>query len=372
MKRIELLIALILCINISACKIHNKMEEKFEWDATECAPEMYPMNIARGYLVFSDGNSTLIPSADMITNGWGKDGSTWAIGDELKPVPISLEITWLSFTENKFYGGRFTLPKDNITRLFEEGFIIPWNNKHETYNTIMVGMAPGGIVVIWLLGSSGHQVEVGRYQAKEINLAMKDYIDLKGYGHSPENDNQNTYVKRSLEDDTVVLENLRNKGLQLGLWDKYRERFNVRPIIVYDDSDVKKTDELYTSYFNGEQSVLFTEQLNKDDYVQKARPRTMGISWVSHWTNKETRYWAEIYFKEDEIFKAYQEVYGDDKTQPVELIVHVNMNNDSLRIYLKSKTKQVELLQSRDEIYLDPENKHNYPTVRYDQVTNDQ
>lgn len=347
------------------------MEEKFEWDATECAPEMYPMNIATGYFVFDDGKSVIIPSARMITNGWGRGGSIMAVGDEFKPVPVSLEITWLSFTENKFYTGSFKLPQDSMAKLLKEGFITSWSNERSTYDNILVGMAPGGVVVVWLLGG-GSEVEIGRYQAKEINLAMKDYIDMKGYGHSPENDDQNIYVKKTMEGETEVLKNLEEKGFQFGLWDKYRERFSIKPLIIYDDSDVKKTDEIYINYFNGEQDVLLTEQLNKNEYVQKARPRTMAISWVSHWANKETRYWAEIYFKEDEVFKAYKEVYGDDKTKPAELLVQVNLNNDSLCIYLKNKTKQVQLLQSKEEIYLDPKNEHSYPDYRYDQVNNNQ
>jgi hypothetical protein len=370
MKRINHLIIAALLINIASCQTKKKME-KFYWLPTECSPELYPTNIATGFLYYEDGGKIYIPSASYITNGWGKDGSTDVVGDDYKPVPIRLDITWISFTENKFFSGSFTLPKDSMTKLFKEGYIYSGTEKHDTYNTIIIGMAPGGIVVVWMMGA-GHQVEIGRYQAKESNMTMEEYISLNGYSTDMTHD-RSEFVKLSLQGDTAVLKNLKTKGLQLGLWDKYRERFNIKPVIIYYDSDVRTTDELYTSYFNGEQNDMLSEEFDKtNDYSLRARVRTMGISWKSNWANKETQYWAEIYFKEDEIFKAYQEIYGDDKTQPVELIVHVNMNNDSLRIYLKSKTKQVELLQSKDEIYLDPDNKHNYPTVRYDQVNNDQ
>jgi hypothetical protein len=367
MKQSIYLVTVILILIVS-CQTKRKME-KFYWLPTECSPELYPTNIATGFLYYEDGGKIYIPSAGLIKNGWGKDGSTDVVGDDYKPVPVKLDITWISFAENKFFSGSFVLPKDSMTKLFEEGYIYSGTGKQDTYNTIVVGMAPGGIVVLWLMGA-GHQVEIGRYQAKESNMTMQEYISLNGYSSDMTHD-RSEFIKLMLQHDTAVLENIKTKGLQLGLWDKYRERFNTKPVIIYNDSDVEKTNELYTSYFNGEQNDMLSEEFDKkNNYSLKARIRTMGISWKSNWANKETRYWAEIYFKEDEIFKAYQKIYGDNKGQPVELIAHINMNNDSLRMYLKSKTKEVELLQSKSEIYLDPEGLHNYPTVRYDQIDN--
>ena len=38
-------------------------------------------------------------------------------------------------------------------------------NENETYNYIVAGFAPGGVVVVWLSGS-GKQIEIGRHHFK--------------------------------------------------------------------------------------------------------------------------------------------------------------------------------------------------------------
>lgn len=60
-----------------------------------------------------------------------------------------------------------------MTELFENGFI---NNRgyQDNYYNIVVGLAPGGAVSVWLF-SAERVTEVGHYQADKTEVEMKDF-----------------------------------------------------------------------------------------------------------------------------------------------------------------------------------------------------
>ncbi|WP_158991103.1 DUF2931 family protein [Mucilaginibacter sp. L196] len=349
MRNAFLVCSILLSYFFASCQ-NKKTIEKFQWLPTECAPELYPMNIAKGFLLFEDGNEISIPSADPIKNGWGKHGSTAIIGDEFKPVPVKLEITWLSYTENKFFSGRFDLPKDSIIKWFKEGYTDPVTLKPATYDCIAVGMAPGGVVVVWIQGIN-HQLEIGRYQAKESNMTMGEYIAAKGFSSDMTHD-RTALCKSTLEDEPAAVENLKVKGLQLGLWDSYRQRFNIRPVMIFDQSHHAKTSSIYMQFYNGEQDDLVLDKLLKNEFSPRARIKKVAFQWMDDWAGKKQKYILELNMDEKEIFNAYKEVYGDNPKQEAELTVQINPGNDHYRIFLKSQTKNTERLKAKGEIYL--------------------
>jgi hypothetical protein len=69
---------------------------------------------------------------------------------------------------------------------------------------------------------------------------------------------------------------------------------------------------------------------------------------------KNQKYILELnHIDEEEIFDAYKQVYADNPKQEAELMLQVTPGNDHYRLYLQSKSKQVELLKVKGEIYLD-------------------
>jgi hypothetical protein len=98
------------------------MMETFEWSpAAGCAP-LYPMEIYRCEFVYADGSSDGPATSAIGTRNWGDASGRSVVGDDFKPVPVKLNITWLSYTENKFYTGSFKLPYDTMLDLFKKGF----------------------------------------------------------------------------------------------------------------------------------------------------------------------------------------------------------------------------------------------------------
>jgi hypothetical protein len=339
----------LLCI--TSCET-TKPVKTFIWLPTECAPELYPANIAMGNLVFEDGSKIYIPSADPVENGWGNHGSTDVVGSLQKPVPVRLDLTWLSYTEKKFYTGSFALPQEYIIKLFEKGYTDAVLLKHGTYDVIAVGMAPGGVVVVWIQGMN-HQVEIGRYQARQSNITMQHYRNVKGY--SPEMTNDiNELCNGVIQQEPVVAHNLKVNGLQLGLWDNYRQRFSIRPVMSFDQPNQGGVTEIYLNYFNGEQEDMVLDDLKKNDFKPRSRIKKAAFKWTGELDGKRKQFVLELnHLDEKEIFNAYKEVFAGDPQQQAELMLQVTPGNNQYHLYLKNQTRKVELLKGRGEIYLD-------------------
>lgn len=317
----------------------GKKEKKYEWLPTECAPRIYPVEIYKGYLVCTDGTKITIPSGGRtVKNGWGKTGSTYIVGEDFKPVPNQLEITWLSYAENKFYTGSFQLPKDSMTALFEEGFL-DRREKQATYSSIVVGMAPGGLVSVWMLGA-GSSVEIGQYQAVETEVSMADF--------NPEGmQDQELYARESLNDISEERkQQLQKEGITHDKWKTYRQRYSWK--LEYSFKDQGTSTEVLIEFFNGENIYTFSTNPSLADYRELALPKYTRFYWSDK--NKNT-YGCKIYFDETEIFEAFKKVYAHPDTKQVKLLLEVDKYNSNLALFLESDQERIPLEKVKVKIY---------------------
>lgn len=334
------------------------MHEKFEWEPGMSAPKNYPMEGYRIKFIYPDSTGISWPlDVAGLGTGWGEESGSVAVGDDKKPLPIGLEISWLSYTEDQFYNGSFKLPYDTILNLFEKGWpdfnysTNPPIQTKSSYNQIIAGMAPGGVVVVWLSGA-GHIIDIGRFQATKTNINMNAFI-----GRSDIKVDQDNYVKDffSYKEAKEFKDNLEKNGIPYGLWDKYRQRFIMRPTVIYDWPKLIKTSQLALNYYSGEEETLDSATIEKNEYTSRVRPQKFSFYWYVDSAGKNQGYQLTVEFNEAEIMKAYAEVYGnassENKTQG-DLIVEVNRGNDEYRVFLQGNGKKVELLQSTGEIYL--------------------
>jgi hypothetical protein len=348
-KKISTFYILLLVLGLTACQ-NKQMEEKFDWNPAESHPLMYPGEAYKIRFVFADSNTISWPTGGTgLGGGWGKESGTVSVGANLKPVPVRLDISWLSYTEKQFYQGSFQLPYDTILSLFKNGFI-DYNGEHDTYNQIIAGMAPGGIVVVWLSGV-GHQVDVARFKAQPTQVAIPDF--------SPDSQikDLDNYMKMEIETDSDVARAIKSateNGIPYGLWDRYRERFILRPVITYDQHTPVSTNIVSMDFYNGESDVMLGDRIIKNEFQSRGRIEKMSISWTMERTpNKKQSYQLNIEFNEAEIFKAYKETYATNPTQKVELVVAINRGNDQYQVFLQNKETKIELHQVTGEILLD-------------------
>ncbi|WP_018344943.1 DUF2931 family protein [Cytophaga aurantiaca] len=340
MKQTTILFLFIINSLLSSCQTNemkNKSEnKKFDWTHSVSAPTNYPMRIYRGELkgLTENDYSASFGLWGVANEGWGTESGMVVVGPDTKAIPDSLLITWLSFRENKFYTGKFQLPREKIIELFEAGFYEYDIKQKDTYKDILIGLAPGGVVVVWLVGGQV-ETEVARFQGKEtiinnVNVSDSNY-DM-------------------FEDDYVDFV-LTNRGIDkgpipFGLWDMYREKYSWCPVLVLPEGYELAIE--WMTLFNGEKEKNYKEHPDFGNYKQRALPSYMLFNWYA---SDGRKYGVDVFFDEVEIFDAFKQIYKANREQDVELVFELNDAKTAFIISLRSKTQQIELHKVKAKIY---------------------
>lgn len=335
MKKIVLLFtAYLITFTLTSCK--EKMN-KYNWIPTECAPETYPAEIYSGDFFYGDDKSIYVPKGREINYGWGEEGSIDVAGEEFKEAPNRLDITYISYTEGITYTGSFQLDKNKIESLFQKGFGETDNSGERiTYDALKVGLAPGGLVVVWMSGG-GRQIEVGHFQASpttKVNwkLAFPDMeISIEEY-------TKKIVAKLPAEVQTQV----KNHTLPLNRWKDWRKKYNWKTIV---DTQCRPTT-LYAEYFNAEQTLNAANGPVIPEINQLAIPKRMYVAWSNN-TNHAMR--TDINFDEDEVSHAFSQLKDGEAA---ELNIHINPDNGEAVLKLKTKEKEIPLEKTKTDSVL--------------------
>jgi len=214
----------VLFILLTGCSnVMTKENTKFEWNATECAPEGYPMEIIKGTFLFKGEDRGLyIPDGGTLNGDWGDPTSSH--GSIKHTLPDRLEITFFSYTEKQFYRGEFDLPYDRIVELFQQGVNQQKEEKKEfpTYSKMMVGIAPGGAVAVWVKGGPGVEVFFGQAEKVELDPSIAFNLPFESKAQSDK------YVQDGLDEaiSPEQRESLKKNGIPFDLWSRYRARYH--------------------------------------------------------------------------------------------------------------------------------------------------
>ena len=321
MKKI-LLCLLLFTTLLTSCQ--NKMK-KYEWLPTSNAPELYPTYIHDGHFYLEDGGSVYIPTSGTNHNGWGNDGSTHTQGEDLKALPVKLDITWASYIENKFYTGSWEMPLDTLKKLFEKGTIAWRNGRVSNYSDIRVGCAPGGIVVVWVYGDD-QQIEIARFQATETHVTMKDLIPA-----NPALTFEEYFdVSKSVPE---AYENLKKNGIQYDIWDIYRKKYNWRARIEIPNHSFERT---IIKMYNGEEETLFNGVDKQNDFRQRAIPKFLSFAFKD---SKDVIIIFQVKdFDEEEIFSLFKQA---DAAKPIEIVLRMNEDFSNRSLIFKQEDKEI-------------------------------
>ncbi len=320
--------------NFSLTSCQSKTKLKLKWQPSVSAPELYPAKVYNGDFWLGD-HFVSLPTGGFLEEGWGNTGLTEGYGEF---IPDTLDITWFSVAENKFYAGTFGLPVDTMKTLFDQGVMTTYGIL-EPYDLIVVNMAPGGIVVVWMKVSGARQVEIGRYQATETNIEFK-YLMPQG-----EQDREK-YMKDCMDRNPEMAKNLEENGINYDLYDSYRIRYPWNPKLLLPDEGKTKCFQII--FYNGEKDYLWGEFLTNNFIVQKALPEIIYSVWYDE---KGNPFGSDIFFDEKEVFEAFKEIYKDNKEQETELVFVPDKKYKNLNVYLRSKTEEYELRKTKAIIY---------------------
>jgi len=316
----------------------NKTMKTFEWRPTANAPKYYPAEIISGNFYMVDSSSIYIPAGHSLMSGWGHTGATHVVGDDFKAIPHEFDIKWVSYLEEKFYGGTFKLPKDKILSLFEKGFI-DLLGKQETYTDIVLGLAPGGVIVLWLYGDK--KVEIGRFKASEIEVTKEEFIPNASL-------TVEQFVKETKEE--YINEEIKGaidpNNIPFGLWDSYRTTYNWKPEFRLKTKSV--VSKVYIDYINGEHIYTLANNEELKNYTKKALPVKTTMYWEDEHKNV---FGSKLYFNEDEINKAFKTINDKSKTKEIKLVFEVDKYNGNIKITLEDETTSVTLEKTKAKIF---------------------
>ncbi|WP_433813101.1 DUF2931 family protein [Flavobacterium johnsoniae] len=312
---------------------------KFSYGVSVTAPKEYPVEVHYGYLSTDKKFITTVPRDGIERQGWNAQGSNSGSGGST--MPTFLELTWLSYAEKKFWKVETELPTDKILALFREGFIFKNSRKNdtitqETYDRIVIGTAPGGVVVVWLDGGL-KRVEIGRYQAKET------FVDRNNFYRNPKDLTQEGFFEEGFEIDVPkeTKERIKKEGIPFGLWDNYRKKYNWR----FDCTFYKEDKNVFQniSFFNGEYITIYKDELDKKAFKNQALPYRAEITF--------NVYWCENEFDEKEIFDAFKKLTTDHPDKNIEIEVRPDFMYKSVNFTVKCEEEEIPLKKTKVKMW---------------------
>ncbi|AZA84860.1 hypothetical protein C1637_18945 [Chryseobacterium lactis] len=359
-NKLKIFILFIVCsFSLISCQ-DKKMEEKYKWTGTLSAPNEYPMQAYYGELIADDYQYPFSDIWGIAGGGWGEPGKYGGGTDKLVKVPHTLEFTWYSLTENKFYAGHWELDTKKITQLFNEGFSQTYFDslKKGTYDTFIIGLGPKGKLILWLYGD-GHQVEVGHFQGKEIKITQAEAYDKFKYVFEP------NYREDILNDPgivkAIVTQKIKEEGYpDPNLYETFREKLNWSPKLILPAGSTLEKRNFYMA--NGErESTLQDNPATTLPYAKRAVPYLFYFQWKNKDGKEESSQivftgnsqyikdankvyngtFLPLDFEKTDMFKIFG---GLDKKNSADIVIDISSGNNA-EVYIEQNGKKYPVTQ---------------------------
>jgi len=305
------------------------MDKYFEWYGSECSPDGYPCEIVRGEFILWNGLIYPMLTKQFCHNGWGKLGSEFYIGLGKKPVPAYLNITYLSHSECKVYSGEFFFDKDLLIKLLNEQITIPFENEKKMFDRILIGMAPLGIVSVWIYRDS---------VAKEIcHFLCTESFDFEIDEHVAGFKNLKEYSLHQIQTNSpelsLQLQNTPSGYLHTKWTDLYRQPVSFD----FEFHLLGEIESFQVWFFNGESMYHFPAKKEQERLLERM-PERILVNWVR---DNEERVISVISFHEASIFNTYENLSAFKKD--ISLIVQLREHDESIKVLMKSAEHVIEI-----------------------------
>ncbi|MCV9926739.1 DUF2931 family protein [Flavobacterium sp. LS1R49] len=350
MKNKIKVIVLLTLLNLTLASCQKNMEQKkYSWTTAACTPKNYPAEIFSGHLILgTKPNSAYVymPFDCIIDSKNLGDNDGSSSGETTGNTPKVLDITWMSYTENKSYSGIFNLDTDKIEALMINGSERPyWDVPTKKAGivkdydfTINAALFPGGIVVLYVFSPSSMTI-VGRYQAHEDKnvdwkVAHKSMTDKKGI------DEYVNYMNEDLPQE--IKDQITQETIPFGYWDTLFRTYSLTPVVKPED----KVETIKFNYINGEFESIFLSLNNNIMPIKKrAAPRKMNIVW--HDIN-DRRMESYVYFDEKKIKTLFEQTKPNEG---IGFVINIDRNTKprettGISIKLKTNDREIDLQEA--------------------------
>ena len=382
---------LVLLLSLTSCKEKEDMNKKYHWVAYVKPVAGYPIVTYRGVVYGKDGASKFGSSTSFIFENDCpfplfsiRDGAPGLFKNaeegEAKGIPTHLDVSWLSYVEEcQYLLEDQPLDSLKIAQLLEEkvyriSIADDTAPTIEEYN-IQVGLAPGGVVFVWL-HNYGRVIEVGRYQAKKIKDI--DFVTKKEADEYYKRTGDVILDEHTIEDRDHIIElGLPKEKIRMqyqqcgtpvteplvmddifkipyGLWDSYRKRYLWKMTLITKD----KTKYIHSYYYQGlnlEEEILFGERTWGENQIEKykipekfqytsliprAIPFIIFIKWYGD-DGKLYRLWNN--FNVAEVMDSFEKAFKGQENEVGNLIIEVNDTKTGANIRLRVGEREVEI-----------------------------
>ena len=270
----------------------------------------------------------------------GRWGDSGAMFTEQYGTPIGADIVYYARYEDKFYHLKAEFPvekmKDLVSRAYAISYVrshkeplkpyivtdermvfSAYENPYSSMTHLVFGFAPKGMVVVWIGYSGGARIEIGRFQAEEVEDDEK-------------------YEEERFEYWNMSREKMRNKRYLPNAspeeWENYRNKYEWRPVFS-SDNDTFFMLKSSTRYYNGEREYLLQPYILKAEYIKRAIPKEIQFFWRVGGAQYEGR----VFFKWEKMNKIFKEK-GKTKN---DIRFHINKDN-KMEVFLNDEPLEVE------------------------------
>ncbi|MFK7108859.1 DUF2931 family protein, partial [Flavobacterium oreochromis] len=145
----------------------------------------------------------------------------------------------------------------------------------ETYEEIVVGLAPGGAVSVWMNGTMS-RIEIAHFRAQPTTVSMKDMVP-----ENPEMTEERFFNWVNPNHDKKIFDNFNKNGIPFGIWSTaYREKYHWKTDIALENKASQLVYKL-AKLFNGEMEILVDDLLKNDKEKPRGLPKNLYFKWLT-------------------------------------------------------------------------------------------
>ena len=184
-RKISVAWVLVIAVLVSGCAFSQDSDPI--WYIDVAAPEHYDVWGVEMFLEKTGEQSWRQPVGYVGCCWEGPNGPTGP-GSRVDPFPELIWIRWFSFAEQKYYVKLIEVPTNLLERMRKPAsYVTQVDVRSGPRDTMIIGLAPGGTVVVWISNQIGNEIEVMRMKATEVpgdpddfEVGTRNYLEEHG------------------------------------------------------------------------------------------------------------------------------------------------------------------------------------------------
>ncbi|MDY0989650.1 DUF2931 family protein [Flavobacterium sp. CFBP9031] len=337
----------LLLITIGFRSIHYKRINDFNWRIGGSNPKKFMVNQAQVDFFYNNewiSGALLGPGGN---NGWQEINGMIMGSDYLLSVPDSITTKWFCDTDKILYEGSYKLPREKMLELFRTKAIDFYGDQND-YNLIVVGMAPGGNVTVWMRGGSA-STEICRFKANNKGVWKEDDPDYDKYTK------EHLSLSEGFKESSTYW---KIHGIPYSVWEKGEKEYDYDIGFTTEEED-KKDYSIAIAGYTKDGSIIYSNEnpipyikWNEKVKLKVTKGKKLPVQFWMRWHSRDGNEWYEsqivLPINLDKQLLKFQEQYGKDVFLAVGMDkVSKNKPYTFGKIWLENSKEKIEIMKFR-------------------------